>query len=99
MAKFMLLWELDTTKIPMDPKERMEGYIKLLNMAKEDLERGLLKDWGEYPGKSEGYCIVEGTVEEVFAEILKYDPYINFWVHPILSIDQVLNTMKSLSQT
>ena len=96
MAMFMMLWELDRTKIPMDPKERMDGYTMLLNMVKEDLERGTLKDWGEYPGKAEGYCIVEGTVEEVFVEIMKYDPYIKFWVHPILSIDQVLNTLKSL---
>jgi hypothetical protein len=51
MTKFLLLWETDISRAPLDPKERLAGWAKLLNMIKDDLESGGLKDWvGSVPG-------------------------------------------------
>jgi hypothetical protein len=51
MTKFLLLWETDISRAPLDPKERLKGWTKLLNMVKDDVESGRLKDWvGSVPG-------------------------------------------------
>jgi hypothetical protein len=38
MAKFLTLWELDTTKLPEKPEEQLALYIEQLNMIKEDFK-------------------------------------------------------------
>jgi len=38
MTKFLTLWELDTTKLPEKPEERISSFTKLLNMVKEDFK-------------------------------------------------------------
>jgi hypothetical protein len=37
MGKYLYLWEIDWTKIPVDPKERGVGFNMLMGMVKEDL--------------------------------------------------------------
>ncbi len=98
MAKCILLWEIDMTKIPVDPKERLGGYTMLVNMVKNDFEKGILKDWGEFSSHLKGYAIMEGTEEEVYADTMKYDPYVKFTVYPVVSIDFVAKTIETLSQ-
>ena len=41
MGKFMALWEIDQSKIPIDPKERGEGWIMLMAMVLQDFEKGV----------------------------------------------------------
>jgi hypothetical protein len=100
MAKFLTLWEIDTTKLPGKPEEQMSLYTKLMNMLKEDLEsRAAHKmDWGEFANVNEGYSIYEGTEQEIALSVMKYSPYIKFKVYPVLSYEQVLENMKKLSQ-
>jgi len=98
MAKFLLLWELDRARMPVDPKERLAGRTMLLNMVKEDIESGRLTDWGAFPGELAGYAIMEGTDQEVLIGTGKYDPYIKFKTHPVLSVNQALESVKALSQ-
>lgn len=98
MAKFLLLWELDSTKVPVDPKERIAGFTMLLSMVKEDLESGRLKDWGEFPGEHAGYCIMEGTDLELLIGTGRYDPFIKFKTHSVISVSQALESVKALSQ-
>ena len=38
MGKFLLLWELDRTKVPVNPQERGVGWGALLDMVKQDIE-------------------------------------------------------------
>jgi hypothetical protein len=44
MEKYLLLWEFDWTKIPVDPKERRVGFDMLMEVIKQDIEKGILKD-------------------------------------------------------
>ena len=99
MAKFLMLWEMDRTRMPVDPKEQLGGFTMLLNGVKADLEGGQLKDWGEFPGEHAGYAIMEGTEPDVLMGVSKYDPYVKFKIHSVLSLDQVVETVKALSQT
>jgi hypothetical protein len=36
MGRYLVLWEIDQTKIPMDPKERGEGWGMLMAMVKRN---------------------------------------------------------------
>ncbi len=55
-------------------------------------------DWGMFAGRLAGYSITEGTEQEISLELTKYVPYIKFKVYPVLSVDQVLENIKTLSQ-
>jgi len=98
MAKFLTLWELDTTRVPVDSEERITYWTVLLNMVKDDLKSGRTTDWGEFAGGGRGYAIGEGTEQEIYMALSRYVPYVKFEVHPILSISQIEEMMKALSQ-
>ena len=45
MGKYLVLWEVDQTKIPLDPKERGQGWSFLMAMIRQDIEKRITKDW------------------------------------------------------
>lgn len=98
MGKYLALWEIDQTRIPVDPKERGAGWSALMAMVKKNLETGLTKDWGAFVGETSGYAIYEGTELEVMNAIQQYIPFASFQVHPIASVDQVSEMIESLSK-
>jgi hypothetical protein len=99
MAKFLTLWETDTTRVSESPEEQILHDTMLVNMVKEDLESGKTLDWGMFAGgELRGYCIDEGTELEITMMNMRYVPYIKFKMYPILSVNQVEEMMKALSQ-
>ena len=46
MGKYLVLWEIDQTKIPVDPKERKEGWSLLMAVVRQDIEKGISKRLG-----------------------------------------------------
>ena len=96
MAKHLLLWRLSNTRIPVDPKERGTGWQALLTMVKNDLEGGVVKDWGAFPGEGRGYAILEGTYLDIMRMTQQYNPYVVFRVHPVASILEVDDFIKEL---
>jgi hypothetical protein len=40
MAKYLVLWEVDQTKVPIAPQERGVGWSALMSMVKQDIEKG-----------------------------------------------------------
>ncbi len=44
MAKHLLIWNLDASRVPVDPKERGAGWEMLMAMVKQDMEKGIVKD-------------------------------------------------------
>ncbi len=98
MTKFLVLWEVDVTKVADKPEERSENWTMMLNMVKEALDSGRMTDWGEFAGRISGYTITEGTEQEIALELLRYVPYIKFKTYPVISVDQVLENIKALSQ-
>jgi len=96
MAKYLLLWEIDTAKIPVSPKERGAGWKAQIEMIKQDMKKGLLKDWGAFVGELRGYAINEGSELEVLNATQQYSPFVHFKVHPIASISQIEEMLKTL---
>jgi len=52
MGKYLLLWEVDRARIPIDPKERGAGWSLLMAMVRQDIEKGISKDWGAFVDRS-----------------------------------------------
>jgi len=43
MGRYLVLWEVDQSKIPIDPKERATGWAFLMSMIRKDREKGITK--------------------------------------------------------
>ena len=97
MGKYLVLWEVDQTKIPIDPKERGDGWSLLMAMVKQDIEKGITKDFGAFIGENKGYSIHEGTELDVMNTLAQYVPFCIFKVHPVASESQVSEMIKGLS--
>jgi hypothetical protein len=98
MGKYLMLWEIDTTKIPLSPKERGNGWNLLMGMVKQDIKKGLNKDWGAFVGEINGYAVLEGTEVEIMNALQQYVPFVHFKVHPIASVSQVDEMIKALTK-
>jgi hypothetical protein len=97
MGKYLVLLEVDQTKIPMDPKERGEGWGMLMAMVGQDIKKGITKDWGEFVGENKGYAISEGTELEVMRSLQQFVPFCTFKVYPIATEGQVNEMIKGLT--
>jgi hypothetical protein len=97
MGKYHLIWSLNQNLIPADPKERASGWGMLMEMAKQDLSKGIAKDWGSFPGENKGYCILEGTTLDVMKMTQQYAPYVKFEVHPVASVNEIGELLKHMS--
>ena len=97
MGRYLLLWEIDPARIPVDSKERGVAWTLLLEMVKQDIKSGKNKDWGAFVGETNGYTVVEGTEVEIGALLMQYAPYVQFKVHPVASVAQVGEIIKKMS--
>jgi len=98
MGKYLVLWEVDWTKIPIDRKERGMGWNGLLALVKKDIERGIQKDWGGFVGETKGYGIIEASEVEIGKQLQKYVPFTKFEVKAIATIDQVQEVVDDLKK-
>ena len=97
MGKYLVLWEVDQAKIPVDPKQRGQGWGLLMRMVRQDIENGITTDWGGFVGEASGYSILEGPELEVMKSLQKYVPFCIYEVHPIATESQVNEMIKALS--
>ncbi len=97
MARYLMLWEIDQAKIPINPKERGAGWAALMNLIKQDREKGTLKDWGTFVGETKGYAIHEGSELEIMKATQQFLPFVRFQVHPIASESLVNELIKGLT--
>ena len=98
MPKFLLNWELDHSKTPVDPKERAAGWSILMKAVHQDLESGRIKDWGVFAGELRGYCVMEGSAAEIHTTVQQYVPFVQFESHPLVSpneVDSMIEEMQS----
>ena len=98
MGKYLVLWEIDRTKVPVNPKERGAGWNFLMEMVKQDIKKGMAKDWGAFVGEINGYVIAEGSETEIGIMLQQYVPFCHFKVHPISSVSQVDEVIKALTK-
>jgi hypothetical protein len=98
MGKYLILWEVDWAKIPMDRKERGMGWNGLLALVKKDIEQGITKDWGAFVGEVNGYSIMEASEAELGKALQKYVPFTKFEIKAIATVDQVQEVIDDLKK-
>jgi hypothetical protein len=96
MGKYLLKWQLDPTRAPVDPKERARQWTGLLAMVKKDLEKKLITEWGVFAGEDSGYMIAQGSETEISVMVQQYYPFVHFETHPIMSIGQAEEVVKTM---
>ncbi len=96
MGKYLMLWTLNRSLLPIDPHERGQGFAALMAFVAQDIEVGLTKDWGCFVGEGNGYCVVEGSEVDISKMIQQYSPFCEFATHPIASFDQMTEVIRSI---
>ena len=96
MGSYLVLWEADDAKIPLDPNVRRESWLAACEMQRQTLNSGLTKDWGCFLGQTKGFAINEGTEEEIGKMLIKYMPFFRFQVFPIRTLDQLVEDIKTV---
>lgn len=97
MGRYLLLWDLDMTKVPINPQERAVGWSLLTGMVREDMAKGALKDWGSFVGELKGYAVAEGTEVEIGNFIQRYVPYVSFKTHAVGTVSQMEEIIRTLA--
>ena len=98
MPRYLMTWELDTTKVPINPKERAAAFLPMLQMVKQDIQSGLIKEWGAYIGELRGFGVCEGSEEAVAMMAQKYVPIVQFTTHPAVTADQMEKAFKEMAK-
>jgi hypothetical protein len=97
MPKYLMTWELDSNKIPLNPKERGAAWLAMTNMIKENIKAGKTTDWGNFIGETRGYAIGTMTELELGKHLQQFIPYVKFEVHQVVDVDHVADMAKSLT--
>ena len=97
MGKYLVLWKMDNARLPIDRRERAAGLGTLFIKVKQDIEKGKIKDWGNFVGEGRGYSIFEGTEIELMNHVQQFVPFADFEIHPIATIGQVEEMIKALA--
>ena len=96
MSKYFVKWQMDPTKTPVNPEERVKGWLAMAEMVKADIAAGKIKDFGIAAGGGWGYAIREEASEaEVFTALLKWSPFIRFEVTPVLTVEQAAESINN----
>lgn len=99
MAKYLVLWEVDVSKVPEDMKERAAAWSIMADMVRQDIAAGTTTDWGAFVGEMRGYSVGEGqSVVDLSKDLQRYVPWLNFTVYPIMSLDEVVEVVKAMSE-
>ena len=98
MPKYLVLFELDNSKVPIDPKERGAAWSAMLDMVKQDIKEGVTIDWGTFIGETRGYAIHEASEMELEKRLQRYVPFVTFKAHRIMSVEQIAELAKSLTE-
>jgi hypothetical protein len=96
MGRYLLMWEADESRIPVNPEERKVGWLGAIELAKQEIKNGLTTDWGSFLGETEGFSVIEGTEADVLRETLKYIPYFRFKIYPLVSIEKLEEAIKAM---
>lgn len=98
MAKYFITWEADESLWPSNPREQGALALKLGGMVKQDMNEGKVIDWGVFVGGDKGYMTAEGDAVDLYQNLQRFHPYVDFMVHQVISIDEAIGVQKSRTE-
>ncbi len=84
MKKFVLLWHLNSSKVPFTLRRRTRSA--LMAQVKKDVTRRVVREWGSFVNDTGGYVVAEGIEPSVVGIVNRYRPFVSFQLHPIASV-------------
>jgi hypothetical protein len=96
MARYMMLWEVDTSKTPEDPKAKKAQSLDFQELVRKQLKDGIMKEWGLFAGELCGYVIFEGSAVELHTLVAMWAPFVKFKTRELMTIDEVIKASKAL---
>jgi hypothetical protein len=96
MAKYHLLWEVELSRTPVDANEKRAQWQMLQAQVREQMEAGVIVEWGQFAGEPRGYTIIEGSEIDLTKLTNIYAPFVRFTSRPVMSIEQVMKASEAL---
>ncbi len=94
MARYFVHWEVDRSAMPANPKDRIGVVMNLMKIPREETK---IKEWGNFGFNGKGYCVLEGTEQDIATFILKNSPIFKFSEPiPALTVDQSNEVVEKL---
>ena len=98
MAKYMVLWEIDTSRTPEDPKAKKAQLRGFGDVVVKQMKEGKIKEWGVFAGEMCGFTIFEGSVTDLHIFNTLWVPFVNPKVRQIMTIDEVNRAADALPE-
>ncbi len=98
MARYIVLWEVDTTRTPEAPKAKKEQYLGFQQLVMKQLKEGLIKEWGAFVGENCGCVTFEGGAVELHTLTNMWVPFVKFKVRELMTIEEVNKATKALPE-
>jgi hypothetical protein len=98
MTKFFLKWWVDRSRMPASPQEAVGSLLKMCEAVKAELSSGKLTEWESFGNGKDGYCIIDGTQQDVVSTMLKYVPNVAYELHPVLSVDDAIAALEKAAK-
>ena len=96
MPRYYMTWEIDSARIPVDPKERGGMWTQMLGLIQQDMKEGTIIDWGSIPGEGKGYSVSEQSALELSKNLQRFSPFVKFEVHQVMTLEETMELTKSL---
>ncbi|MFW9772259.1 MAG: hypothetical protein ACFFFB_05495 [Candidatus Heimdallarchaeota archaeon] len=98
MGKYLLLWEIDASRLPVSRKERAAGWKALLNFVKEDMKAGKTLEWGAYVGELNGFSIIDADDVEISILLQRYSPFVHFKARALLGVEDAEKLIEGMQE-
>lgn len=98
MARYMVLWEVDTSRTPEDPKEKKAQLRGFGDVVVKQMKEGRIKDWGVFGGEMRGFTIFEGSIADLHLFNTMWLPFVRFEVNQIMTVDEVNKVAEALPE-
>lgn len=98
VPRYMNLWEIDDSKVPTDPKERLALLMKMTEMTKQTLKEHPGTEWGIFLGENKGFSVSSSnaTWQDMQKTTQTFAPYVKSEVCQVLSIEEAEQVLKSM---
>ncbi|MFC2014444.1 hypothetical protein ACFLUP_00435 [Chloroflexota bacterium] len=98
MPKYLITWEIESARTPIDPKERGKMWTQMLSLIQQDMKDGKTTDWGSLPGEGKGYSISEQSALDLSKNLQRFSPFIKFQVNQVMTLAETIELSKSLME-
>jgi hypothetical protein len=98
MARYMVLWEVEASRIPEDPKTKKALLLGFQELVKKQLKEGIVKEWGLFTGEMSGFTIFEGSAVDLHTFNTQWVPFVKFTTKEIMTVDEVNKATKALPE-